>query len=404
VSCDSFTINGQVIGMNTQALQNDELLDALEAMAQYGIPRADSAHWFDVGTGPYLDYFEREVIDTFLAQGGATCRFFEGAYGAGKTHLLQLLKSLALRKGMIVASTDLSQAVKLEDWRQITEYIMQHMEAVVAGVHVRSLPAIIAAMSGAGIIQPESLRRTHAVHPGYHNALYWASHAQHLEPAAWNCIQHYLLGKKVNVTEFRRYNLSGVKGQLSIRNAELVLKTLMNGLYLLGVPGVLLLFDENERTLTSSGAMPPKKHRMAANLIRRLIDGCTTGLLTGTGVLFGVLPGFLEHCSNAYPALGQRLQIVRGGLPRRAWRVPIQMIDKVNVIEDQEDFLREVIQLLMKHVQTLGGTIQGLQEKLMKTGEVVLEHNVGLGYKRELMKALTSVSLQYIGNRESEVV
>lgn len=378
------------------------MLGALEAMAQYGIPRADSAHWFDVGTGPYLDYFEQEVVDTFLAQGGATCRFFEGAYGAGKTHLLQLLKSMALRKGMIVASTDLSQAVKLEDWRQITEYIMQHMEAVVAGEHVRSLPSIMAAMSRAGLLQSEGLRRTSAVHPGYHNALYWASHAQHLEPAAWNCLQDYLLGKKVSVTEFRRYNLTGIKGQLSGRNAELVLKTLTNGLYLLGVPGVLLLFDENERTLTSSGSVPPKKHRMAANLMRRLIDGCTTGLLTGTGVLFAVLPGFLEHCSNAYPALGQRLQIVRGGLPRRAWRVPIQMIDKVNVIEDQQDFLREAIRMLIQHVQTLSDSIEGLQALLIQAGEHVLEQNVGMGYKRELMKALASVSLQYISSRESE--
>lgn len=389
--------------MTTEAMK-DEILGALEILAQYGVPRAESAHLFDVGTGPYLDYFEHEVIDSFLVQGGATCRFYEGAYGAGKTHLLQLLKTLALRKGMIVASTDLSQAIKLEDWRQITEYIMQHMEAVVAGERVRSLPDILAAMSRNGMLQLSNLQRNNTVHPGYYNALYWAAQAQHLEPDAQRCLREYLLGKKVSVAEFRRYNLSGIKGQLSSRNAELVLKTITSGLYMLGVPGVLLLFDENERTLNSNSTVPPKKHRMAANLMRRLIDGCTTGLLTGTGVLFAVLPGFLEHCSNAYPALGQRLQIVRGGLPRRAWRVPIQMLDKINVIEDQHVFMEQTIEMLMKHVQVLSGTVVGLHELLQSAGEQVLQYNVGMGYKRELMKMLASTSLQYMSSRESEAL
>jgi len=384
----------------TMQLSIEQLRTSLETMAQYGLPQGESALWFDVGTRPYLDYFEHEVIDSYISQGGATCRFFEGAYGAGKTHLLQLLKQLALRKGMIVASTDLSQALKLEDWRAITEYMFQNMEAVVGGQSVRGLAAIVDAMHTQGGLHVEGLSRAQLVHPGYHNALYWATRRRHLDTGAWRTLTDFLGGRKVTAAELRRYLLEGVKGQLTQRNAELVLKTVLGGLYRMGVPGVLLLFDENESTLASNAANPPKKHRLAANLMRRLIDGCSTDLLVGTAVVFAVLPGFLEHCSQAYPALGQRLQIVRGGLQQRAWRVPVQLVDRINSIDSQELFLEEAANMLVHYAGLMCAAPEGLKAELMAAGERVLEHNVGMGYKRELMKTLANLTVRYVDREE----
>ncbi|MED4909382.1 DUF2791 family P-loop domain-containing protein [Brevibacillus centrosporus] len=371
----------------------EDVIDALETLAQYGIPNSGSAHLFDVGTGPYLDYFEREVIDGFVSHGGATCKFFEGAYGSGKTHLLQLLRQRALEKGMIVASADLSQALRLEDWKQITAYILENMEARVNHQMVRSLPKIISALHAGGNIHADNLKKVHLVHPGFHNALWWAAQKEHLNAAAWSTLSDFLTGNRVSVADMRRHILLGVKGPLNGRNAELVLKTVLGGLYHLGVPGVLLLFDENERTLQTTRSIPPRSQRIAANLMRRLIDGCTTGLLVGTVSVFAVLPGFLEMCSRNYPALGQRLQMVSGGLPKQAWRVPTLPLEKVNIMQHPEDFLKASTEMFISHVERLQGDTAGLREQMTGIGQRVLENNVGSGYKRELMKSLSHACL-----------
>ncbi|WP_373064703.1 BREX system ATP-binding domain-containing protein, partial [Gemmatimonas sp.] len=87
------------------------MVDALEQLAQYGVPSQGAARLLDVGSAEFLRYFERETLDDFVCRGGATCKLFEGAYGSGKTHLLHLLHDLALSKGMAVVKTDLSQAL-----------------------------------------------------------------------------------------------------------------------------------------------------------------------------------------------------------------------------------------------------------------------------------------------------
>lgn len=119
------------------------LKNILKTIAGFGIAPPGTAHIFDAGTGGYLKYFEKEIIDELIAYEGATCRFFEGVYGSGKSHLLQLLKELAFRKGMVVASTDLSQALGLTDWKLITQHILENMEIRIDGEIIRSLPKIL---------------------------------------------------------------------------------------------------------------------------------------------------------------------------------------------------------------------------------------------------------------------
>ncbi|NHN34377.1 BREX system ATP-binding domain-containing protein [Paenibacillus agricola] len=367
-----------------------ELWNALETMAQYGVPDPQAVHFMDIGSRSYLEYFEREILDELIKLGGATCRIFEGAYGAGKTHLLHLLRGLALRRGMAVASIDLSQELKLEDWRQITITILETLEVKIDGATVRSLPNIILDLQKTGRIQTEELQREAQAHPGFYNAMLWATKKEQLSEQAWNTLQIFLLGGKVNVTELRRQGLTGVKAPLTQRNAELVLKTALGGLYRLGLPGVMLLFDENEKTLTLTRNAPTQKQRVAANLMRRLIDGCTTGLLVGTVSIFAVLPDFLDACATAYPALGQRLQMVRDGLKTPAWRIPVLPVTLINEIRSQEQFVEEAINVFLQYAQILQLSAEGLEETLRNTGETIIEHNVGSGYKRELMKAFAS--------------
>lgn len=54
----------------------------------------------DVGSDAFVSCFEHEILNGLVQHGGATCRFFEGSYGAGKTHLLRLLGETARARGI----------------------------------------------------------------------------------------------------------------------------------------------------------------------------------------------------------------------------------------------------------------------------------------------------------------
>ncbi|WP_309119843.1 BREX system ATP-binding domain-containing protein [Paenibacillus sp.] len=266
----------------------------------------------------YLRFLERELLDGFVLKGGATCRFVESEAGPQRSEFQASLSRLALSKGMILAETELTSELPLHDWKQLTNRLLQCMYIELDGKRVRSLPSILAALSASGGLNTDPLLQAKLPHAGFRNAMWWACQGERHD-----AVSSYLLGEKVSAAALKEAGLTGVKGTLTQKNAERVLQTVLAGLGLLGVPGTLLLWTEGERHLAGRGQRPTEKLRIAANLIRRLVDGCTMGVLNRSLVCILVQPGFLERCADAYPAVGQRLQIVQGGLQRPAWRFPI---------------------------------------------------------------------------------
>jgi len=159
-----------------------------------------------------------------------------------------------------------------------------------------------------------------------------------LSPDAHDKLRRFLHGERVRVSDLRKLGITGVKHPLSQRNAEQVLSTALNSLSALGVPGTVLLFDETEKAFRSPRSTPSKKVRVSANLIRRLIDACSSGGLERVLVVFAVLPGFLNNCAEAYPALGQRLQMPRKAGDSAGWRSPVLPLAAVNSTASPEEF------------------------------------------------------------------
>lgn len=81
-----------------QVISKDSIITSLNKIAQNGTDDVEIADLIDVGNQDYMNYFENEVIENLIAKGGATCKFIEGAYGAGKTHLLNLIYKKLYRK------------------------------------------------------------------------------------------------------------------------------------------------------------------------------------------------------------------------------------------------------------------------------------------------------------------
>ncbi len=372
----------------------DFLRDALEQLAEHGTPPPGIAPIIDVGSKAFVDFFTEEVIDGLIAAGWSTCRFFEGANGSGKTHLLQLLETRARDRGMAVVRLDLSQALSLDDWRLITRYVLENLEATVGGDVVRGLPEILNAMRRVGLADYEALEGATLPHPGFKTAMLRAIGPAYLSDEAVEYLGRYLFGERVAAGTLRRLGVFGVKNPLSKRNAEQVLNTVVGGLYHLGLPGTMLIFDENERTL--AGYARSRRAQLAANLIRRLIDACFTGGLKGTVAIFAVLPMFLEVCSQTYPALGQRIQIARAGPYKPSWRWPVLPVEDVGTLREPEEFLSRAIQKILDLVRQCSGNTNGLERRMRLVGEQVLQENAGTGYRRPLMKALAATAVEWM--------
>ena len=365
--------------------------DALEQIAQSGV-LGDANPWLtDVGSEAFVTCFEHEILDDLIQHGGSTCRFFEGSYGAGKTHLLRLLGETARARGMVIARTDLTHELGLGDWRSIAAYVLSSLEVTVAGVSARGLPNILRALAAGGTANVEALRAAHLPHTGFQAAMLRAVTVSRMP----SVLRSYLLGNRVRLSEFKQSNVRGVKDPLVPKNAEHVLSTVLGGLFHLGLPGTLLLFDENESSLFSKRATVSPRLQAAANIMRRLIDGCTTGEIVGTVAVFAVLPGFLDTCAQQYPALGQRLEMPRKySVP--SWRWPIMPVASVTSLPEAEDFLEAALVQFRSLLLDAGcdrARVEHVMGQMSAEGDAVLESQAGAGYRRPLMKRLATLAL-----------
>lgn len=380
--------------MNSAVLSRDHIVDALEHMAQFGVPLRGAAHLFDVGTSGYLDHFQNEVIDGLVVQGGATCKVFEGPYGSGKTHLLTLLEEAALRRGMAVVRTDLSEALSLEDWQNVARHILQNVELGTPSGIVRSLPRVLEAIAREREIDRTLLSNGLFPHAGFARAMALMCGTTGLSANARELLSRFLQGERVTIAALKAHGVPGVKHPLSKRNAELVIKSVLVGLHRLGVPGTLLLFDETEKTFAFNRHSPPKKVVVGANLLRRLIDATANGSLIATAVVFAVLPGFIESCALAYPALGQRLHRGRG-TTRVSWRWPVLPVDRVTQEIDPKRFLGELVERFASAVAQTGAPVNGLRETILREGAAALREHAGSDYRRYVVKRIATASIQH---------
>ncbi len=360
----------------------------------HGEPASYCASLLDVGNEGYLDFFQNEIIHGLIASGGSTCRFFEGPYGSGKTHLLELLQQMALREGMVVVRTDLSSDLGLENWQSIIGYILANMTVIIKREKIRSLPKILEVLGRSEITRLDEMKSAFLPHPGFKNAMLQALQLDDMGDDARHYLKIYLEGGKVTVANLKKAGIKGVKSPLNQRNAEIILKTVIEALQLLGIPGFMLLFDENERTLQPNRKKPTRKQIFSALLLRHLVDACVMSSIPRTVVIFTILPGFLETMTVHYQALGQRLAMIRDTQIPGAWRWPVLALEEINTAAVPENFLEQAITKMGTLVEQCGGSIAELTGKMEISGQKILQENAGPGYKRDLMKSLSTLAVK----------
>ena len=379
----------------TMSYSRNSVIEALENVAQIGVPSIGAASILDVGTQDFLRYFENELLDNFIAQGGSTCRFFEGAYGSGKTHLLQLLHDIAIKRRMLVVEVELSHSMNFMNWHSITQYILEKIQCRFDGKVVQSLPKILDALAAQNWASEKPLKSFHLPHTGFVNAIEtYLKRSRNLNPAAKEKLAQFLLGQRVSAVDLRKMGIMGVKNPLSRRNAELVFNTVLSTLFHLGLPGTMVLFDEADQTFRSTLTHSMKAHA-AANIMRRLIDACSLSGIKGVLVAFAVLPNFIPACANTYQAVGERLMVSSEGRTEPGWRTPVLRLDAVNSLADHEEFVEAAVIKFME-LSKLLGVSKNLKPQLELAGEEILNQHAGLDFRRPLVRRYASMLLAHV--------
>ena len=373
-----------------------KLRTLLKPVAENGICGPETAPVLDVGTQPYLDYFTDEVLGDLAMNGGATVRVFEGAYGAGKTHLLKLLEDAGHQYGFAVVYTQLNNhALQIEDWRAVTAYILGNLEMEFAGQRVRSLPAILAKLGDSGSADLKKFQDLVPAHAAFKTAMGIMADPSKRRRVQKDPLDLYLHGQRVRVTDLREAGIKGVKNPLSARNCEQVLHTALTGLHALIGTGILLLFDETDRAFARYES---RRVKTAANLMRRVIDSCLSGELPGTVAVFAVLQDFVQTCGLAYPALGQRLHTDGLDGAAASWRTPVLPLDRINELQDEDEFLAAAVGRFCEILAHVGKNGAGHRSALQEVGERAVQSQAGSGYRRALMKALALRTLALMRN------
>jgi hypothetical protein len=368
----------------------------LMPVAQNGICGPESACLLDVGTQGYLAYFAKEVLRGLAATGGATVRVFEGAYGAGKTHLLRLLENLGREHSFASVFTQLNNhALQIEDWRAVTAYILGNLEMDIEGQRARSMPAILSRLASCGKADLKQLQQTVVSHAPYKTAMEIMVNPAKRIRVKCDPLELFLSGERVRVADLREAGIQGVKNPLSNRNCEQVLHTALTGLHALTGRGILLLFDETDRAFSK---YETRRVHVAANLMRRFIDACLTGQLPGTVAVFAVLQDFVQTCGLAYPALGQRLHTDGLDGAAASWRTPVLPLERINELEDEGEFLNAAVGRCWEILVHLGRGGEQCRVVLSEVGTEAVEAQAGSGYRRALMKALALKTLQLLQN------
>ncbi len=374
----------------------NSVIEALESIAQVGVPSIGAASILDVGTQDFLKYLENEILDNFIAQGGSTCKFFEGSYGSGKTHLLQLLHDIAIKRHMLVVEVELSHSMNFMNWHSITQYIMEKIQCRFDGRIVRSLPKILDALSAKDWFHAKPLRSFHLPHTGFVNAIeIYLKQNRDLNPVVKEKLAQFLLGQRVSAVELRKLGVKGVKNPLSRRNAELVFNSVLSSLFHLGMPGTMVLFDETDQTFSGNLTHHSIKAKAAANIMRRLIDACSLSGITGVLVSFAVLPNFIPACAHTYPALGERLMLSSEGRSEPGWRNPVLRLDAVNSLPDHDEFVEAAVDKFIELSRILGVN-KNLKSQLETAGDKILVQHAGLDFRRPLVRMYASILLEHV--------
>ncbi len=258
-----------------------------------------------------------------IVDGGSSIRFIIGDFGSGKSFFLQLIRAIALEKGLVTIHADLSQDRRLYasggQARNLYAELMRNLStrtkpegnaltSVVERFITEARNQADATGKSVVAIIEERLKHLSELVGGYDFAkviaLYWEGYEQDSEDLKSSAVR-WLRGEITTKTDAR--NLLGVRSIVDDASVYDHLKLLSLFVRQAGYKGLLINLDE----MVSLYKLSTQRARISNyEQILRILNDCLQGSANHIGFLFGGTPDFLLDPRKglySYEALHSRL-------------------------------------------------------------------------------------------------
>lgn len=171
------------------------------------------------------------------------------------------------------------------------------------------------------------------------------------------------------------------------------LRGLCQVLVALGVPGLVLAFDELDRNLS----MTERRRAAVADQLRQLVDLCGREQLPGLLCLHAAPPEFMRLVVQEYPALQQRLEAPRA-LSLRSPQSPVIDLERLE-LSPRELLVQIGLKLLPVFELARGARLdRALQEQNLRLlAEELLAGSFELAHRRAFVKAAIDLFYEQAG-------
>ncbi len=305
--------NGQSVQIHRELAQR-----IIHRMGETGQPPERGALYVNVGTGDLLETLRVEYLRLIRESGfNSTFKLVQGPFGAGKSHFLSCFREIAWQEGFATSWIGVSpKECPFFEMDKVYREVAQKIELPPENELVEPDRGIDT------VLRQIVERRQQETDP--EELLHWLrneSFQARVESHAWRkaaflymefllvrrfeqaeLLAQWLRGDKVPVSEVARF---GVREELDESSAFRWLRSLVQFLRVVDVPGIVLMFDEMDRVMSVS-----RRHRKAVgDNLRQLIDACGQSTLPAAVMMYAAPPEFVEQIVPEYPALQQRLRV-----------------------------------------------------------------------------------------------
>lgn len=286
-------------------------------MGETGQPPERGAMRVNVGTTELLETLRREYLVTIRQSGrNSAFKLVQAPFGGGKSQFLHCLRELAWKEGFVTALVDVSpQECPFDDPVRVYQAVATRLEAPPADLAEEAEIGMDALLRreirrrkqqdgveatrtwldekfGSARVDSLAVRRA---------ALLLMRATLDRDEVLDALLTSWLRGEQVSPGEVREH---GIREQLEAGTAFRFLRSLVQVVRALELPGVVLLFDELDRVMSLTG----RRRRSIGDTLRAMIDHCGQATLPSLLWVYAVPPEFLTTVVPEYPALEQRLR------------------------------------------------------------------------------------------------
>lgn len=309
----------------------DMARSVLDRMGSTGQPPERGARSVNVATEDLLEILRTEYLVPMRASGrNSTFKLVQAPFGGGKTQFLHCLRELAWSEGFATTLVGLSpKECPFDRPPSIYREVVRRIELPVENYEEEPNPGLDRVLRQLALDRVDEVGvdafiawlksdfgRTNIESRAFGRAVRAFMEAVANDDFdAEELLGDYLLGHKIPAADLAPYRLREV---LDDESAFRWLRSMVQSLAALNLPGVVLMFDEMDRNMSLSAG----RRRAIGDNLRQMIDYCGQSLLPGVVWCYAVPPEFMDTIVPEYPALAQRLK----GAVRFSKKSPMQPV------------------------------------------------------------------------------